>query len=155
MTNTHNSILIIAPKFFEYEKMITEAVQKAGYTVKLISESVDNINILFRLLTHYFPDSKLTKLVYNKYYSKRITTDNKYVLVIRGGLLSKDIINKVKLSNVNAKFILYQWDSVKLNPNALKIAECFDEVCTFDICDSKEFNWRYVPMFYLDSSKKQ
>ena len=54
--------------------------------------------------------------------------------------------------NADAKFILYQWDSVKLNPNALKIAECFDEVCTFDINDSKKLGWRYVPLFHLNSN---
>ena len=49
---------------------------------------------------------------------------------------------------------MYQWDSIKNNPNALSISEEFDEVSTFDVEDSKKYGWKYRPLFYIKSNDR-
>lgn len=52
-----------------------------------------------------------------------------------------------------SQFIMYQWDSVRNNQNALVIQKYFDKILTFDIDDAKTFGWKYRPLFYVNCGK--
>ncbi len=146
-------LLLIIPKFFGYEKYILEEAQKLGYDVDFIFENIEELYYKYRFIARHFPDKRET--AFDDYYEKKLV--NKaydVVLVIRGSSLSEKIIDKIKAKSPDARFYMYQWDSVKNNENARIIAHLFDGVATFDIKDAKEFGWRYRPLFYISASAR-
>lgn len=140
-------ILILMPFFFEYEKVIGDRLNELGATVFLINQDIFDINIIHHLLSTY---SKalfdIDILNYYKKMTKRIENID-IVLVIKGSTLHEKSIEYLR-NKYKCKFILYQWDSIIINPEADKIAESFDEVYTFDIKDSIERGWKYRPLFF-------
>lgn len=76
------------------------------------------------------------------------TVKNAYdiVFVIRGGILSPYVMDKIKINLPNAKYIMYQWDSNNQSKYE-DIIKYFDIVKTFDRKDSKNFNIEYLPLY--------
>lgn len=149
----NKNVLIIMPKYFGYEKEICKTVQAEGGNVRLVYENVDYISIFYNLLLKCFSGSK-TKILY-RYYNRKIGEFKPdVVIVIRGSMLYEPIIKEMVDRFSNAKFYMYQWDSIQNNKNAEVIAKYFDKVSTFDIDDAKAKDWNYRPLFYvLDSDR--
>lgn len=146
-------IVLIAPKYFGYEEYIKQHLIRNGAKVKLIYENLDEINYLYRLAYVYFKNFK-DKLCY-QYYVKKLTgiiEDVDIIFVIRGSSLLPHVMDKIKsLAPQKCRFVMYQWDGVENNKNALKIGKYFDNIFTFDLKDSIKYGWKYRPLFYIDS----
>lgn len=145
-----NRIIFIAPKFYGYEEYIIKELNKLNYKVDYIPENIDGINFFYRFLFRYFKKYKNT--IFNIFFNKKIKNiiKNEYDLlfVIRGAYLRDYHINR--LSKPNVQKILYQWDSVQNNKNAIEIAPLFDKVFTFDRNDAEKFGWIYRPLFFIN-----
>ena len=152
-TKNKKRVLLIMPKYFGYEIIIKNHLEEKGFNVHLVFENLEYsnsfYNIMFKILKKY--KNELYDFYY-KYKTKGISYDN--VIVIRGESLKKSVLNYIKTKSPNAKFSMYQWDSVKNNPNALNIADLFDNVSTFDMVDAKTHNWNYRPLFCSYFSKR-
>lgn len=147
------NILLIAPKYFGYEDVIRQKIEDKGYGVDLIYENIKEISFFYRYLAKIFFTHK--DLIFRYYYNKKICKRTyEIVLVIRGSSLTKNTICDIKKNSPNAYFCLYQWDSVKNNTTALKIARFFDSVYTFDPCDAKKYGWIYRPLFYISRTEQ-
>ncbi|MBP3742501.1 MAG: hypothetical protein J6J00_05885 [Treponema sp.] len=155
MINIKNkSILLIAPKFFNYEVFIKERLESKGAKVFLIYENLDEINILYRFVYVYL--KKLKQRISNHHYNsslKRIKEKIDIVLVIRGSSITELIMDKMHNKYPDAFFVMYQWDSIKNNKNAELIAKYFNKCLTFDKDDARNKNWQYRPLFYVRSTK--
>lgn len=149
------NVLLFCPDFFNYYIDIRQHLLKFGASVDIVLENFVNKSILYRF---FWIKNNKTKFAYtNSYYNKIINKLNKdydIIFVIRGEALTNNHLDKLHNKYPNAKFIMYQWDSVKNNPNSLKIEKCFDRVYTFDIEDSKKYGWKYRPLFYIDEYNK-
>lgn len=146
-------ILLIIPKFFSYEMYIYRKLQSLGFKVYMVYENIDEFSLTSKALVKLF-GSKMD--YYDQYYKRKIKRNlYDYVLVIRGSNLSLKILNDIKSDSPNAKTFMYQWDSVKNNPNAENIAPCFDKVFTFDMEDAKKYDWKYRPLFYLYTTLRE
>ena len=146
-------VLLIAPKYFGYEKYIQNELRNHGAEVVWIPENLDNFSYKYRFIKNYIPNmfSKVITKYFVQAISKLESNSVDYVFVIRGEFLSKEILREMRNRfGLKCKFIMYQWDSVDNNPNALEISSFFDKVFTFDINDSKKYNWQYRPLFYLN-----
>jgi len=147
----NKKVVLIAPKYFGYEDFIQKKLESMGATVYLIYEDMDEISYIYRFVNAYFPQ-RMPSLM-NRYYLKNIlplapTLD--FVIAIRAQFLNLECLEKIKKSTkAECKFIMYQWDSVKNNPNALNISFNFDKVSTFDPVDAKRYEWNYRPLFYI------
>ena len=77
------------------------------------------------------------------------TVKNAYdiVFVIRGGILSSTVMDKIKQNIPNAKYVMYQWDSNRQSKYE-NIIKYFDVVKTFDMEDSDKYELEYLPLFY-------
>ena len=64
-----------------------------------------------------------------------------------------DFYLRLKSIQGNAKFILYEWDSVRAF-DFTPYLKYFDSIVTFDFQDSKDFNYIYHPLFYTDLYEK-
>ena len=146
------NLLLIAPKYFGYEDVIRQKIEEKGYAVDLIYENIEEISFFYRYFAKIFSPYK--DLIFRFYYNNKICKRTyEIVLVIRGSSLTKNTIDAIKKNSPNAYFCLYQWDSVKNNATALKIAKYFDSIHTFDPCDAKQYCWNYQPLFYISQSK--
>ena len=149
----NKKILLITPKYFEYEKYIQLALKKRGAEVTTIIENLDLVNMFYRFVYVYIPTLK-EKLNYYYYRKKIGSTDGKfdYVLVIRGSSISVETIQYMKnYINASCTYLMYQWDGIENNQGALNIVDYFDRVYTFDLNDASKNAWKYVPLFYINS----
>jgi hypothetical protein len=149
------NILIIAPGFFGYENEICEKLKSLGAVVFYKDERPSN-NFVTKVLIRV--NRKLISNNTNKYYENIISEHSgiklDFILLIRGESVSVNKIKKLKLSQPQAKLILYLWDSFHYNPNAKLIYKQFDKVITFDPMDSKyDADLSHLPLFYSDEFK--
>lgn len=149
----NKNILIILPYFFEYEKIISDALKKLGSNVYTINENIKNSSIMHRIYLNIYKRLNNQDLYIKKYYInkiKKIPMDNiDYILVIKGSTLNNEIINVIKKKYSKAKWIMYQWDTVKNHyTHALSIEKNFDKIFSFDEVDCDTYNWIYRPLFY-------
>lgn len=153
MLNLENKkILLILPKYFGYEKFIINRLRKSNAEVFFIYENVDNIRYSYRFVNAYLP--KIMPGITDKYFYNRIKKlpqNLDYVLVVRGQFLSNHIMSYMRKKFLKkCKFVMYQWDSIKNNANAVEISKFFDKIFTFDKIDAKTYKWNYRPLFYIE-----
>lgn len=143
-------VLFIAPLFFGYWEKIKNVFESYDMEVYFINQSLSKVNIKYRIIDRL--SSKRVRDRQNiRYYSLKIQDvpdDIDYVVVIRGDSLNIEIMHLMHKRFKSAKFVMYQWDSIKMNPVGYEIKDSFDEIYTFDPIDAKEFNWKYRPLFF-------
>lgn len=153
-------VLFIGPKFYNYHNEIIEELVANGAKVDFYGEKPETIS--YRFVSNYFKSMKSSFI--DKYLNNildNIKEQYDYFFLIRGEIITVDFLEKLKLLSPKAKFIMYQWDSIKFTPNYPKIMNMFDKIITFDMIDSKELNIEYLPLFYtnnyanLELSKKK
>ncbi len=140
-------VLFIAPKFYSYHMQIIKFMESNGANVTFFAEDI--YTPLYRISNRIFP--KVANYFKQKYRNQILDSSEvnayDFVFVIRGGILTSDMMKKLKIKLQNAKFIMYQWDSNKQS-NYKKIIEYFDVVKTFDRGDALQFNIDYLPLYY-------
>lgn len=145
-------VLLIIPKFFSYENYIKNELEKLGYYVYLIYENPDEFSFKAKFQISLLNNKQK---YYDKYFKNKIKNKRfDIVLAIRAAFLSESIIEYIRSTSPDARFYMYQWDSIKNNHNALVISTLFDKVMTFDIDDSKKYGWKYRPLFYIKSADR-
>lgn len=150
-------VLLIVPKYYGYELEIKKVLINKGAKVTLIYENIVGYNLYYRMLYIYFKE-KYKTVIYD-YYKRGLKQLHgekiDIVFAIRASSVNCDIISLIKdYCNSDCKFIMYQWDSVANNPEALEVANEFDKVSTFDAFDSEKLNWQYRPLFYINDYVK-
>ena len=147
------NILLIMPKYFGYEEQIKKELERQGANVWLIYENQDEVNFFYRWVYVYAPRYKSTLM--DNYYRRRILKIKEHIdicFIIRGASLTKYVLSWLKNRFKNIKLIMYQWDSVANNPNAILISKFCSKNYTFDPIDAKKYNWYYRPLFYFDET---
>jgi len=144
-----NKILIITPKFFEYEKLICEAARKNGLNA-IWFNSRRSDNILYKILLRIFP--RLIQTIFQEYYRGKIQEIDdpenfKYVLVIKGDGLSRSVYQSIKNKFSESKRIYYSWDGMKNMRGVYSVLDGFDRMVTFDPVDAKTLGFEYLPLF--------
>lgn len=173
-----NRILLIMPKFNNYEKILELqackkfsivdvvfydeidffSLKKMPFFIKLIlfiTKAITNKNhhesVFFIKLRDFFL-SIYSFPKFNKWVRSKVNSKFKYdnLIVIKGYGLYQTTIDSIA-SNYKA---FYQWDNVIHFPSTLKIVSCFDVVYSFDKKDSEKMGWHYLPNFYLPRVSK-
>lgn len=151
-------LLLIMPKFFNYPQLIIEELNTMGYEVDFFDDRPStnawikaairvNKNLIHSYITKYF-DKIMTTIRSNCY---------DVVFLISGQSLSfsESMINELKKSQPQAKFVLYQWDSQTNFPYIKKVQKFFDKCYSFDKRDIKETpNLKFLPLFYSKEYEK-
>lgn len=146
---TNKKILLIAPRFFEYEKAIAQQMVELGASVKFIPDRpfarpwqialTKVIPLFFQPFVDIFYLRKIKPL-------KNEPFD--IILIINGQTISRKTLNILKSFFLDAKFILYLWDSVENRPNLVESFSSFDKVLTFDSTDAKNYHINFRPLFF-------
>ncbi|MGB5920493.1 hypothetical protein [Arcobacter sp.] len=148
----HKKILLIAPKFHHYHLSIKEGIEQLGANVIFMYDVVNNK--FFNNIRHRtkYPINRVFDNFYHKYMLSQIDDSFDIIFLIRGELIDKVFLEKVRKKALNAKFVMYQWDSLA-HHKYKDIIPYFDKVYSFDKKDAKTLNIKYLPLFYTQEYK--
>lgn len=147
-------VLLIMPNFFNYPQIICNAMIKAGHEVDWVDDRPStnslvkaairiNRNILHSYIYNYFKN--VIKKIGLKKYDK--------VLLISGQSLSfsEKMIAELKSTQIQAEFILYQWDSLNNFEYIKVLYKYFDRLYSFDRNDVENNDLlKFLPLFYSE-----
>ena len=144
-------ILFIAAQLFGIQEAIIDSLEKRGAEVIYFDERPANsflvkaaIRINRNLIGYYI----------NRYHKDIIarTSQNKfdYIFFIKGESFSYNNLAALLSAHPEAKSIVYQWDSIANNNNALNLLGLFDSKFSFDRQDCKNLSLSFLPLFYYD-----
>ena len=147
-------VLLIMPNFFGYPREIKEKLENLGYKVDLYDDRPSTNSVIKAVI-------RLKKNLLNVYiaaYFRKIISLTKrkkydYVFFISGQSLSfsKEMMIELRNSQSQAKFVLYQWDSIKNFRNITEMYDIFDSCYTFDQSDTIKYkNLKFLPLFFSD-----
>lgn len=146
------NILLIAPRFYNYDKELKSEIEKQGHSVDLFCEYKEKYSIFTRFI------SKEAKLKNNIKIQNNILNETKnkiydVVLIIVGRHLTTDFMEKLKERNPTARFVLYLWDSIERCESFKDIEKFFNEIFSFDRKDCENYGLRFLPLFYTNNFK--
>lgn len=150
----NKKILMFAPKFFNYENIMKEEMERQGAIVHLFDER-NNPSSFEKILIRKMPSVMKKKI--NEYYlnvcekEKEFIPD--YVLFVSPETINLDSLKKLRNTFPNSKFILYMYDSIE-NKNAKYIYSYFDKCLSFDSNDCKRYGFIFRPLFFNSSYKE-
>jgi len=151
----NKNILLISPRFFDYELRIKEEFEKLGAKVVFMQDRPFN-SIIGKVVAKYstFACLPFADYIYSKQLSDFPSQYFDLIFVINGQTLSEHFLKKMKIKYSTAHFLLYLWDSEKNRPSFSKILKYFDECFSFEKSMSEKYNIKFRPLFYIDSYKK-
>ncbi len=133
-----------------YGKGIIRELESRGAAVTVYDERPSESTVL--KVTLRLAKGLIKSYLY--YYFRRIVTENKfiefdYVLIVRGEGINPEIMTMMRNEFINARFILYLWDSLAAN-NTLNVFPFFDRILSFDKSDvDNHSELIFRPLFFL------
>ena len=118
------------PKFFDYPQVIQAELESMGYEVDFYDDRPSTKGIVKAVIR---VNKKLINGYIKKYFSKMMdeisTQRYDVVLLISGQSLSfsEEMIAEIKKKQPQARFVLYQWDSLKNFQYILKMHPFFEK----------------------------
>lgn len=144
MDNSYK-IILIAPKYFSYNIIIINALEKLGNKVDFLEDK--NSGLLYNLSRKSSFLKKRYLAKYKKDVLDKLNSGDYQILIVIGGKTLDAEFWKYINRTYSFKKILYQWDSLK-NFDYRDMIASFDVVKTFDSEDAKELDIPYLPLFY-------
>lgn len=148
-------ILFISPRFFGYEEQIAAKLRALKADVLFFDDRPSN-SVFVKALIRIHKNFLRTRIRahYNRIFNAIRNKKLDYFLLIKGESIPVDFINRVKAANPGCVFIMYQYDSVRNNKNAVACFPAFDKIFSFDQDDVQQFNiLKFRPLFYIDEYK--
>jgi len=143
------SILLLSVKFFNYEILIKDELERLGAKVDLYDERPSNSFYSKAILRikkelYYIKIRKYFKTIISQISTKRYD----FFLLIKGEATPVFFLEFLRINNPGIVFIYYTYDSFKNNPNGLSILDYFDRKFTFDKIDAGKYKLSFRPLFY-------
>lgn len=146
-------ILFFAPDFFGYDLDIKKELENRGAIVHLYNER-PSTNFLIKSIIRLKPNilSRYSCNYYKKIIDRNAGINYDYIFILKGEVITRNIVSELKDKFPNAKFILYLWDSLKNYESTYSTLDLFDKVSTFDKDDAEQNkNLHFRPLFYTDA----
>ncbi|MCY1493387.1 hypothetical protein D9M68_272230 [compost metagenome] len=143
-------ILLIAPRFFGYEKALRETMERHGALVDYWLDKPSN-TLTTKALVRLRPT--LVRAQMHAYVRRIASSTVPYdvVLIIKGEAFDKEAIRMMRHAWPDARFIYYTWDSFKNYPHLVPLLPLFDQAYSFDSAECKSIpNLRHIPLFFVD-----
>jgi hypothetical protein len=141
-------VLFIGLSYYSYTEKIIGLLRKKGFAVEYYPS--EDRSFWSKSTKKLFPSTYKTLL--DKYHESIVAAARKssydYVFFLQIHSLAFDHVEALRISQPNAKFILYNWDSLATH-DYRPYLRLLDEVFTFDRDDAKKVEARYLPLFAL------
>ncbi len=147
----NKNILFFSAQAFGYQYEIRDKMERMGAHVDYFDERPANTFIVKAAI-------RINRNLLAKYidrYHRRIIEKTRqqkydYIFFIKGESISVNNLQELRKAHPEARLIIYHWDSIANNHNALRILPLFDQAFSFDKPDCKKLGIRFLPLFYLD-----
>lgn len=143
-------ILFFSARAFDIPDNIKLVLEKEGARVDFYDERPGNtffVKALIRI------DRNLLARYIDRYHQRIVEqtagNDYDYIFFIKGESVSQKTLNHLRRLHRHAKFIIYHWDSIANNRNALRLLPYFDQVFSFDRSDCEKIGMNFLPLFYM------
>lgn len=146
-------ILVVAPDFFNYYRLICHSLEESGWEVVYLPDrppvgSLGKIGIrkARSLFAPYL----------NAFYKAKIEELGRFdrILIIKGEGITEQTMSVLRTNSPGAKITLYLWDGIRNVPGGQSLSRLVDDVFTFDPEDAKVFGFKLQPLFYVAASEK-
>ena len=146
------TILMLCVQMFGIEQQIISKLKEKGSRVLYFDERPKNnftTKAIIRINKNFI--QKRIDNYYLQILSEISTKPLNFVFVIKGEVVPKWFISRIKKMKPETILIYYAWDAFKNNMNALNTLELYDLKFSFDPEDCKKYNLDFRPLFYPDS----
>ena len=142
-------VLLIAPRFFGYERDIVEALQWRGAVVDWLPDRPYD-SAPMAAATRLAPRLILpfADRLYHRLLEKIGPATYDYVLVINGQTVSKAFLRSLRGNFPSARLILYMWDSLENRGRVVENFAFFDSLLSFDPVTVERYGMRSRALFY-------
>jgi len=152
------NVLLIAPAFFNYEKVIVDELARRGAIVTYANAdpSISYSTLISIFKRFKFPIEKLIGRFEKKTFKFISKSGDKfdYFILICGMAITSHLVGLInhKLMNLDGMTVLYYWDSRKLLKDDVRKLGLFDRVYSFDKEDCKlhKPDMNFLPLFYVE-----
>lgn len=147
-------ILLLYARFFGYDKMVKEALERRGAIVDLYDARA-NINVVEKAI------KKVTPVFYYKKQAKfheqiqHTNSQKHYDFIYTNEHIKGETLRKYKECFPDAKLVLYLDDSVENLKGVEKTFCLYDRVLTFDRMDAQKYGIGFRPLFFGKSYQDQ
>jgi len=152
------NVLLIMPNYFDYPQIISNGLRNLGYSVDYVNDRPSSNSFIKAAIR---VKKEFIGFYINNYFERVMsgirTKKYSYVILILGQSLSfnESMISEIRNSQKDAKFIIYQWDSINNLEKSTSYYKYFDEHYTFDRLDSEENKQlEFLPLFYSPRYEK-
>lgn len=147
-------ILFFGIGFYDYESSIKKELEQQGAIVTFfLDRSLWRRSGLLNKISKlpFISIDRISKN-YHARILKNIAADSfDYVFVIKGDGLTDIFLSSLRKKLSNARFIMYQWDSLNRVPSAVRQLKYFDKIFSFDRIDCLNNPTLYFrPLFFRD-----
>jgi glycosyltransferase involved in cell wall biosynthesis len=157
MIKASKRILLIAPRYFNYDVAIKEYLEEKGYEVDLMNDRPYNSNILKAIIRINRSIIDTYLYFFYKFRFLDIAKQNSYevIFVIQGEGLTPRFLKWLRAKLPFTPMVYYLWDSIKNKPQLAKNIPYFDQTITFDYQDAKKIGLDFVPLFFLQKNENK
>lgn len=152
----NKKILLFAPSFFNYEKVIVKKLEEFGASVSYFDERPSNTTF-GKAIVRISKES--AKVLIDRHYKNVVNQIGNqsfdFILLFQAEATPKWFLEYLNKQYKNVTKILYLWDSVSDKPQSLDNRDYYNEIFTFDPYDSKTYNLNFRPLFFADSYRKK
>lgn len=148
-------VLFLSASLFGYQLEIKRTMESMGAIVDYFDERPANtflVKAMIRINRNF-----LAAFI-DKYHKRIIeqTHENQYdfIFITKGESISGDTIKMLRELHPKAKFVIYHWDSISNNKNAISTLPFFDKVFSFDKLDCANLSLEFLPLFFLQEYKE-
>ena len=149
------NILLISPEFHGYQNEFINELNLKGHNVVFISLTfkLNFFQKVLNKLSKKYIQNKFCHYLKNEIQKNKELNFERIVLIYGGYSFTPKNFNFLKTTFKNAKFIYYNWDSVKNNPGSLDYYSLFDDYFSFDLIDCKEYGYMRLDNWFTKCNK--
>ncbi|MDQ3060462.1 MAG: hypothetical protein M3R45_13255 [Pseudomonadota bacterium] len=142
-------VLLIAPRFFGYEREIRSEIERRGAVVDWLADRPFDTPLM-TALTRHRPQWVLPSAtrLYQRQLSQMGATHYDTILVVNGQTLSRQMLGSLRTSFPAARVVLYMWDSIDNRRGAVENLPLFDTTFSFDPLSARSHGMRLRPLFF-------
>ena len=158
--------LVIAPVFFDYEKVICAELENRGFQVDFVDQDgmkkeyweCWNMSFFSKVKRHLIPGQRerdrikaagiFTEKYLDRWTGQIDTGENAYslILTVKGDFVPDRFYEILREKNKSAEMILYLWDDIGIL-NKTCFFKYFDRIISYNVEDCEKMGWKYLPIF--------
>jgi len=142
-------VLLVAPRFFGYEREIRSEIERRGAVVDWLPDRPFDTPLM-TALTRHKPQWVLPSAdrLYERLLLRTGATHYDTILVVNGQTLSHKMLRTLRTSFPSARVVLYMWDSIDNRRGVVDNLPLFDTTFSFDPLSAHSHGMRLRPLFF-------